>query len=107
MITPNAKYNPPKPQIAIMNAILPINEENAQEETGQKDEGLNDPKISAARATIGTTNTTSDKSPYTPTRCKTYRLPQKNCHQVMKTIHDTDDPKKCFFVYQNKLQTST
>ena len=97
MITPNAKYNPPKSQIASMNITLPTNENNSKEEIGSEDEDLHNPTISAARTIMSTTNTTSDKTLYTPTRCKACGLTQKECHQAMKTIHNPEDPTTCCF----------
>ena len=85
IITQNAKYNVPKPQIASMNAT-PLTDENESE-----DEELHDPTIRAARIAMSTKDSTS----YTPTRCKACGMTQKECHQAMKTIHDPDDPTKC------------
>ena len=72
-------------------------------EAVSEDEDLYDPIISAARATMGTTNTTSEKTPYRPTRCKAFGLTRKECHQAMKTIHDPDESTTCFFMTQNTL----
>ena len=92
-ITHTAKYNPPQPQIASMNAALPENDDTSQEERELEDDDLPDPRINAARATMGN----SDKTSYTPTRCKVCGMTQKECHQAMKTLHDPDDPTKCCF----------
>ena len=72
MIIANAKYNPPQPQIASMNVHLPTNDANVPDETD-----LHEPIVSAARTTMGTTETASDKTYYKPTRCKACGLTQK------------------------------
>ena len=40
---------------------------------------------------------TSNKTSYTPTRCKACGKTQKECHQSMKTLHNPDNPTKCCF----------
>ena len=59
-----------------MNAALPENDNTSQEERELEDDDLPDPRINAARATMGN----SDKTSYTPTRCKVCGLTQKECH---------------------------
>lgn len=45
MNTQNAKYSPPKPKTSSMNAPLPTNDDNLQEEPESEEEDLHDPII--------------------------------------------------------------
>ena len=95
MITQNAKYTLPNPQISSMNASLP-NENNNPQKEETEEEQLHTAIINAARMNQPNNNP-SDKTTYNPTRCKACGKTQKECHQAMKTLHDPDDPTKCCF----------
>ena len=77
MITQNAKYAPPNPQIASMNVLLIRNDTNLQKEEESEEEQLHNPIINAARMNHPNNNT-SDKTPYNPTRCKHVEKHRKN-----------------------------
>ena len=100
LITPNAKYTPPTPTVAKMNISLHPREaytSNVNIEEVSREMDIHDPQINAARLSTNTTKDMLKSNSYTPTRCDVCGLTQKECHQLMKNIHDPTDPNKCCF----------
>ena len=100
LITPNARYTPPTPTVAKMNISLHPRETytpdvNLEEDSREMD--IYDPQINAARLSTNTTKDNQKSNSYTPTRCEVCGLTQKECHQLMKNIHDPTDTNKCCF----------
>ena len=96
-ITANAKYLPPHPQVALTKGLeMHMNRgiQDRQNKDTSEDDQLHKLIIAAARPTIPPSQ---HKAQYTPSRCKVCGKSQKEVHEMLRQIHDPNDPHKCCF----------